>query len=124
MRRLLTLLLIGPCWAQSIPFPDISRQALRPLLGGRKVVILDCNGTDSYQSGHLPGAIDYMENHPRIASLLPKDKNTLVVSYCGGAQCPMYRLGAEAVYKLGYHNVRHLEGGLQGWKQAGFPLEK
>jgi rhodanese-related sulfurtransferase len=51
-------------------------------------------------------------------------RNTEIVVYCGGPNCPMSRLAAEKLIKLGYDNVRAYEGGLEEWKAAGFPIEK
>jgi rhodanese-related sulfurtransferase len=50
-------------------------------------------------------------------------KNTEIVVYCGGPNCPMSRMAAEKLIKLGYDNVRAYEGGLEEWKGAGFAIE-
>ena len=55
--------------------------------------------------------------------LLPKDKNQLVVAYCGGPGCGAYRRGADAAAKLGFKNVKHLSAGISGWKKSGAPIE-
>ena len=59
-----------------------------------------------------------------LAKLLPKDKNTLVVAYCGGPGCSAYKRGAAAAEKLGYKNIKHLSAGISGWKKAGGELAK
>lgn len=121
MRLLLTVLLFtGLVWGEG--YPDISAAELRGLLG-RGVTVLDCNGTDSYQVEHIPGAVDYLGGYLHLKRLLPADKNALIVAYCGGARCPMYKLGADDARRLGYRNIRHLSGGLQGWKELGYPLK-
>ncbi|HEX3353954.1 MAG TPA: rhodanese-like domain-containing protein [Terriglobales bacterium] len=51
-------------------------------------------------------------------------KNTEIVVYCGGPKCPLSRMAAEKLAKLGYENVRAYEGGLEEWKGAGFAVEK
>jgi rhodanese-related sulfurtransferase len=55
---------------------------------------------------------------------LPKDKNTLIVSYCGGPGCRAYKRGADAAAKLGYKNIKHLSAGISGWKKAGADVAK
>jgi rhodanese-related sulfurtransferase len=87
-------------------------------------VLLDANGTESWQSGHIPGAIDFSAKKDSLASVLPGDKDVLVVAYCGNPQCPAYRAAAEAAKKLGYKNIKHLTAGIAGWKQAGEKMEK
>lgn len=105
-------------------FPDISQSELQSAINKKQVVLLDCNGSTSYKEGHIPGAIDFTARGEEIASLLPKDKNTMIVAYCGGPQCHAYEKGAKAVSQLGYKNVRHFSAGISGWQQAKLPVEK
>ena len=74
-----------------------------------------------YNRGHIPTAIDFSSNGKALAKLLPKDKNTLVVSYCGG---PGYAKEVVMQQKLGYKNVKHLSAGISGWKKAGADVAK
>jgi rhodanese-related sulfurtransferase len=105
-------------------FADISIGDLKTAMTSQKVVLLDANGTDSWQSGHIPGAIDFSAKQDKLASVLPQDKNVLVVAYCGNPQCPAYHAAAVAAKKLGYKNIKHLVAGIQGWKSAGEKTEK
>jgi rhodanese-related sulfurtransferase len=105
-------------------FPDISISDLKTAMTSQKVVLLDANGTDSWQSGHIPGAIDFSAKQDKLSSVLPQDKNVLVVAYCGNPQCPAYHAAAVAAKKLGYKNIKHLVAGIQGWKSAGEKTEK
>jgi rhodanese-related sulfurtransferase len=105
-------------------FPDITIPGLKTAIAEKKVVLLDANGTDSWQAGHIPGAIDFNAKEDKLASLLPKDKNVLVVAYCANPQCPAYHAAAVAAKKLGYKNIKHLVAGIQGWKSAGEKIEK
>jgi rhodanese-related sulfurtransferase len=105
-------------------FPDISIPDLKSAMTSQKVVLLDANGTESWQSGHIPGAIDFSAKQDKLAKVLPKDKDVLVVAYCGNPACPAYRAAADAAKKLGYKNVKHLVAGIQGWKSAGEKTEK
>ena len=51
-------------------------------------------------------------------------KETEIVVYCAGPECPQSRLAAEKLAKLGYERVQAYEGGLEEWKAAGFPVER
>lgn len=54
------------------------------------------------------------------SSFLPKDKNTPIILYCRSG-----RMSAEALQtmrKLGYTNVRHLDGGMLAWQKDGKKL--
>jgi rhodanese-related sulfurtransferase len=105
-------------------FADISIPELKTAMTSQKVVLLDANGTDSWQSGHIPGAIDFSAKQDKLSAVLPADKNVLVVAYCGNPSCPAYHAAAVAAKKLGYKNIKHLVAGIQGWKSAGEKTEK
>lgn len=105
-------------------YEDISITELKKAIADKKVVLLDVNGSAGYAKGHIPGAIDYRANADKIATLLPEDKNTLVVAYCGGPSCQAYKAGAAKAEELGFKNVKHLSAGISGWLQAGEATEK
>src|ERR1700722_19770728 len=77
-------------------FPDITIDDLKTAMTTQKVVLLDANGTESWQKGHIPGAIDYTAKKEDLATVMPKDKDVLVVAYCANPQCPAYRAAAAA----------------------------
>jgi len=105
-------------------FPDISIKALNSAIKSKQVVILDANGTESWEKGHIPGAINFDAKKDDLDDLLPANKDTLIVAYCGGPKCNAYLQAAEAAKKLGYTNVKHLSAGISGWKKAGQETEK
>jgi rhodanese-related sulfurtransferase len=53
---------------------------------------------------------------------VPKDAE--IITYCGGPTCPQSMQAAKKLSELGYTNVRAFEEGLEGWKAAGYSLEK
>jgi len=105
-------------------FPDISLADLKADIAAKKVTLLDVNGPVSYANGHIPGAIDFTAHTADLAKVLPKDKNSLIVAYCGNEHCGAYARAAEAAQKLGYTNVQHFKPGIAGWKEANEPTEK
>ncbi len=104
-------------------FQDISITELKAKIEAKKVTVIDVNGSASYSKGHIPGAIDYAAKKGDLASVLPKDKDALIVAYCGGPKCNAYKQAATAAEKLGYKNVKHLSAGISGWNQAGEKTE-
>ena len=126
MKKLLTLLgtalFVASLYAGE--FPDISITDLKSAIEGKKVTVIDVNGSDSYKKGHIPTAINYDAAKDSLASALPKEKDALVVAYCGGPKCQAYQAAAKAAKQLGYTNVKHLSAGIAGWKEAGQKTEK
>lgn len=105
-------------------YPDVSVKELKKAIESKNVTVIDVNGTESWEKGHIPGAIDFESNEAKFASLLPKDKNALIVAYCGGPKCMAYKQAAKKAEELGYKNVKHLSAGISGWKEAGEKTEK
>lgn len=105
-------------------FPDISISEVKAAVASGKATVIDVNGTESYNKGHIPGAIDFETSQQKLAKVLPKDKNALVIAYCGGPKCKAYQAAAKAAEKLGYKNVKHMSAGISGWLQAGEKTEK
>jgi len=126
MNKILTVLaaLVLTATLRAGEYPDISIDKLNQAIAKKQVVVIDVNGTASWKSGHIPGAIDYAANKDKLAKLLPKDKKTLVVAYCGGPQCGAYARAAKAAKDLGYTNVKHLKAGISGWKSSGQKIER
>jgi rhodanese-related sulfurtransferase len=121
---LLALLLGSTAALAAEKFPVIAREDLVQALAAGPVTLIDANGSSSFRSGRLPGAIDYASRKAELARLLPADKGALIVAYCGSEACPSWRAAATAATALGYTNVRHFKAGLAGWRQAGGPLER
>ena len=109
---------------EKYPYPDISIKDLKSAIEKKQAFVIDANGTDSYKEGHIPTAVDFESNADKLAKVLPKDKDTLIVAYCGGPQCNAYQAAAKQAKALGYTNVKHLSAGISGWKGAGEKVEK
>ncbi len=105
-------------------YPDISIAELKKAISEKKVVVIDVNGSESFKSGHIPTALNYASVQGDLAAALPKEKDSLVVAYCGGPSCNAYTRAANAASKLGYTNVKHLSAGISGWLQAKENTEK
>lgn len=129
MKKLLPLLTLSLFSLLSLnafagTFPDIGAAELKSAIAAKKVTILDVNGPVSYANGHIPGAIDFTAHTADLATVLPADKSSLIVAYCGSERCGAWARAAEAAQKLGYTNVQHFKPGIAGWKAAGETTEK
>jgi len=127
MKKTLLALIVSSLVAVSAfagKYPGISHDELKQAVATNAATIIDVNGSDSYKAGHIPGAIDFAAVGKDLASVLPADKNALIVAYCGSPSCGAYARAAEAAVKLGYTNVKHYSGGISGWKEAGEATEK
>jgi rhodanese-related sulfurtransferase len=103
----------------------VSTDELRELLNNKRPSQFWNVLTDEYFKGeNIAGSrrvpLNKVGSEVRSTNL---PKNTEIVVYCGGPKCPMSRMAAEKLMKLGYDNVREYEGGLEEWKDAGFAIE-
>ena len=127
MKRLLTTLAgiaITTIAAFAGSYPDISIAELKKAIDEKKVVVIDVNGSDSFKSGHIPSAVNFSEVKGDLSKVLPKEKDALVVAYCGGPSCNAYQRAADEASKLGYTNIKHLSAGISGWLKASEKVEK
>ena len=69
-----------------------------------------------YTKGHIPGAVSipFSEFDHKI-NLLPKDKNSLLIYYCGGLKCKLSHKSARKAEKLGYKNISVFAKGYPEW---------
>jgi rhodanese-related sulfurtransferase len=85
---------------------------------GERFNLIDVREDHEWNDGHLPNAIHLSRGiiERDIEKKFP-DTNTELVLYCGGG----FRsaLVAESLQKMGYTNVKSMDGGFGGWKDAG-----
>jgi len=126
MKKLLALVAIGfvAFSVRAAEFPDITITDVKTAIKSHNAVIIDVNGTESYNKGHVPTALNFDTIEGKLQQALPKDKNALIIAYCGNPRCKAYQAAAKAASKLGYKNVKHMSAGIMGWKDAGEKTEK
>lgn len=90
----------------------------------KKVVFVDTRPATNFKGGHIPGAVN-VPIHRALAELkvLPKDKDTPLITYCGSITCPNAYQLMNILSKQGYQNVRFFPRGLRGWLELGYPLD-
>lgn len=85
-------------------------------------VVLDSRSTESWDQGHVPGAV-----HLPTALIAEQaeqllDKSVPVVTYCWGPGCNGATRAALALAELGYQ-VKEMLGGFEYWVREGFEFE-
>jgi len=87
------------------------------LKGGRAPVLLDVREESEFIGGHIPGA-QYTGRgrlEQKIEKLVP-DPEKPIVCYCAGGNRSLF--AAETLQRMGYKNVRSLNGGYGSWIQS------
>ena len=87
-------------------------------------VLLDVRSPELYAQGHVPGALS-LPRRKIIASRMRQQypAGTLFVTYCAGPHCNGAARAAAALARLGYP-VKLMAGGITGWQDEGFALER
>lgn len=92
----------------------------RRVEAGERFLVVDTREDREWDKGHVPGAVHLSKGiiERDIETRCP-DKGAPLVCYCGGG----FRsaLVADNLQKMGYTNVRSLDGGWRGWNERGLP---
>jgi rhodanese-related sulfurtransferase len=86
-------------------------------------VLLDVRTPTLFAAGHVPGALNMPVRtiaEPRLTEFPP---DTLFVVYCAGPHCNGANKAALKLARLG-RPVKEMIGGLTGWIDEGFGLER
>ncbi len=90
---------------------------------GEEFCLVDVREQNEWAAGHLPKAIHLGKGviERDIEQAIP-DASVEIILYCGGG----FRsaLAADNLQKMGYTNVISMDGGVRGWKEAGFEIEQ
>ncbi|MGE3311790.1 MAG: rhodanese-like domain-containing protein [Limisphaerales bacterium] len=103
---------------------NVDAAGARQLLDTRKdVVVLDVRTPEEFAGGHIAGARNLDFNAPEFRDQLSQlDRGTTYLVHCAAGGRSTRSL---ARFKdLGFKSVVHLDGGLNGWVQAGQAVEK
>jgi rhodanese-related sulfurtransferase/predicted metal-dependent enzyme (double-stranded beta helix superfamily) len=107
-----------------ISTPMVSASTLRDMIAdGGELAILDVREIIEFsEQGHLLHASCLPEGQieMRAATLVPRrDTRVVVVDATGG---PAATRGARRLFDLGWKNIAILQGGVEGWRTAGFEV--
>jgi rhodanese-related sulfurtransferase len=86
-------------------------------------VLLDVRGEELFRSGHIAGAVNLPHSRINDDNLRAFAEGTLFVVYCAGPHCNGADKAALRLAKL-QRPVKKMIGGITGWLDEGFTLEK
>ncbi|MDG3088310.1 rhodanese-like domain-containing protein [Vibrio hannami] len=89
---------------------------------GAPVFIGDARPVGKYNAGHIPTSkATPSDKLKENLNWLPKDKDQLVVFYCGGVTCPLSPAALKIAKANGYTNVKAYVEGMPAWKGEIYP---
>ena len=121
--------------------PEVIREELGK---GASLLLFDARVKDEYDAEHLPGAKlprddEYYKQSELFKQLVVREapsskialeratkdlpRDTAIVTYCH-AHCGLSKTLKLDLEDLGFKNVRWMDGGIDVWREKGYPLEK
>jgi len=93
----------------------------------RAALFVDAQAAEDYAQGHIPAALSLpfdplaKDLETRVKAL---PKESPLILYCSAISCSLAEELAEYVRDFGYKNTLIMPEGIQGWRDAGYPIEK
>src|SRR6266480_1154087 len=107
--------------AARVPFMSLTE--LRSHIEGAtgELLVLDVREREAFERGHIPGArlLPRGQLELRVNEELP-DPTRRILAYCELGQ--ISTLAAATLRNLGFQRAVALDGGMQAWREAGFPV--
>jgi thiosulfate/3-mercaptopyruvate sulfurtransferase len=96
----------------------------------REVILIDLREPRDFAIGHLPGALNLpilrfgVDFERQVATGWPGADRAAIplLLYCYGTDCVRSRQAGAQAARLGFRNVLWFRGGIQEWREAGYPL--
>jgi len=105
------------------PGVEISvEELLRIMTGGQPYNLFDARPVKRFGNAHIPSARPAFPKDENFLSLLPADKDALIVFYCGGPTCPYTGVAVGKAQEAGYTRLKGFQAGLPGWKKSKLPV--
>lgn len=91
--------------------------------GAPGFILLDVRSPALFDKGHVPGAVNLPHGKIIASRMSDYPKSTLFVTYCSGPHCNGAARAAARLARPGYP-VKLMAGGVTGWMDEGFELER
>lgn len=125
---LFALLAISPAFTQAAPYL-LTVQQLKTAMdkanqpSQKGFVLVDVRSPEEHQEGFIPGTdfnIDFRQIQSRHQELR-SELDSHVVVYCQSGH--RSNIAAETLMSLGYTHVYNVEGSMNAWEEANYPIE-
>ncbi len=115
----------NPVTGDPLPKVDVVKlepTALNAALKSKSITIVDIRPRDEFLTFRITGAlnIELDELDTKLKEQVKPTTAICVADYTGKQQ----EMAARLLSKIGYNNVKVLDGGMRGWQAANLPVEK
>lgn len=108
-----------PEWAAKGMHVAVSAAYVKKQLDEKtKAVLIDARPSRVFAKGSIPTAINIPDTHfDKHLDMLPADKTTELIFFCGGLQCVLSDKSADRAKALGYTNIKTYPEGHPEWEK-------
>jgi rhodanese-related sulfurtransferase len=85
-------------------------------------ILVDARTRELYVREHIPGAL-HLPFDKTLKSFQNLSKDVPIITYCTNPNCHASVIVANKFYKIGFKKVFVYVGGIEDWKNAGYPVE-
>jgi len=105
------------------PGVEISvEELLRIMTSGQAYNLFDARPVKRFGDAHIPSARPAFPKDENFLSLLPAEKDALLVFYCGGPTCPYTGEAVGKAQEAGYTRLKGFQAGMPGWQKSKLPV--
>ena len=110
----------NPDWMAKGGHQSVSAAHIKKLQADKAPhLLIDARPKRTADKGMIPGAVNISETEfDKKVDMLPADKATPLIVYCGGLECVLSEKVAAKARALGYKDVKTYPEGYPGWSKA------
>jgi rhodanese-related sulfurtransferase len=99
----------------------VSSDAGFELWEAQAATFIDVRDFDQHRKGHIPDSVTFpLSDSEQYLALLPEDRGAPIITFCNRGNLSLS--GVLYLTSKGYRDVRSLDGGVNGWREAGRPV--
>jgi rhodanese-related sulfurtransferase len=121
---ILFMVAVTTAHAAGTDFKVTTTDQLKSMMDEKKeFTLVDTRSKEEFQEAHIAGAINIPEkNFDEQSSLLPQNKESLIIFYCNGVKCGKSKKAAVKADAKGYKNILIYSEGFPVWEEKGFKI--
>lgn len=105
--------------ARSVRISDVVKALVR-----KDTVIIDLLEPEAYKKFHIKDSINIPVKTLEKEIIDKVDRATPIIVYSIDFECPVSRIAANKLEKMGYENVSYYPGGREEWLKKEMPVDK
>ena|SRR3972149_9432318 len=102
----------------------ISAEKLKKDIDARKeITVVNVMDKESFQDCRIPSSINIPYKGDMHKAVEGWDEDSYIVVYCASQECNASKEAFKKLSAMGFSNVYRYAGGMQEWKEKGYPTE-